>query len=85
MAWREKISHLSIGCLAIESHWMLWREEKLPPATAAANSLVVHIVASGCVLQQSAGKKSERKGEKIMEQWSRIYNEELHNWYLHLT
>ena len=45
-----------------------------------SDSLVVRIVASGSVRQESAGKKSERKGEKIMEQWSRIYNEELHNW-----
>jgi hypothetical protein len=49
-----------------------------------SDSLVFNILANGCVRQQSAGKKSERKGEKIMEQWSRIYNEELHNWYLHL-
>jgi hypothetical protein len=43
------------------------------------------MVASGCVPQQSAGKKNERKGEKIVEQWNRIYNEELHNWYLNLV
>jgi hypothetical protein len=31
------------------------------------------------------GGKDEGKGEKIMEQWSRILNEELHNWYSTFT
>jgi hypothetical protein len=26
-------------------------------------------------------RKDEGEREKIMEQWSRIQNEELHNWY----
>jgi hypothetical protein len=83
MLWREKNLHLSIGCVG--NRTALDAVERGISASCYYNShsLFVHIVASGCVRQQSVRKKSERKEEKIMEQWSRIYNEELHNLYLH--
>jgi len=84
MVWRDKYLSLSIGCVGHRIALNVVKTKSCTFYHCNIDSLVVYIVASGCVQKQSAGKKSERKGEKIMEQWGRIYNEELHNWYLQL-